>query len=131
MLHREVASLYMAGHVSPCQALFHSEQTSNPIWMAVYGTGCCNMVIWFAVCSSAPRSQDTVEVMPHLCIDDRKRSTPVRRRFSRTQVGLESPITGGRAPTSSKNECSREVPSNAPLVVRPSLLHWCPVRLHL
>ena len=28
----------------PCQAFVHSEQTPNPIWMAVYGTRCYNMV---------------------------------------------------------------------------------------
>ena len=97
----------------PCQALVHSEQTPNSIWMAVYGTGCCNMVI---VCSSAPHSQDAVEAMPHLCIDDRKRPNPVRRRFSRTQAGMGSPITGKRAPIS-KTKCRREVPS------RHSTLH--------
>ena len=28
----------------PSQAPVHCEQTSNPIWIAVYGTGCYNMV---------------------------------------------------------------------------------------
>ena len=77
----------------------------------------------FAVCSSAPHSQDAVEAMPRLCVDDRKRPTPVRRRFSRTQASLGNPISGGRASTSSKNECRQKVPSRhtmLPPVVRPS-----------
>ena len=28
----------------PCQALVHSEQTLNSIWMAVYGTGCLHHI---------------------------------------------------------------------------------------
>ena len=75
-----------------------------------------DVIIWSAVCSSAPHSQDAVEAMPHLCIDDRKKPTPVWRRFSRTQAGLGSPIPGGRAPISSKNECRREVPSRHPML---------------
>ena len=34
----------------PCQALVHSEQTPNRIWMAVYGTGCYNMVYGLFLC---------------------------------------------------------------------------------
>ena len=70
-----------------------------------------DVIIWSAVCSSAPHSLDAVEAMPHLCIDDRKRPIPVRRRFSRTQASLGIPIPGGRASTSPKNECRQEVPS--------------------
>ena len=92
----------------PCQVLIHSELSRIPCGWWYMGQ---NVMIWSAVCSSAPHSLDAVEAMPHLCIDDRKRPTPVRRRFSRTQSGLGSPIPGGRASTSSKNECRREVPS--------------------
>ena len=92
-----------------------------------------DVIIPSAVCSSAPHSQDAVEAMLHLCIDDRKRPTSVRRRFSRTRAGLGIPIPGGRAFTSSKNECRREVLS-CHLMLHlwsPILLRWCPVRLHL
>ena len=75
-----------------------------------------DVVIWSAVCFSAPHSQDVAEAMPHLCIDDGKKPTPVRRRFSRTQASLGSPIPGGRVPTSSKKECRREVPSRHPML---------------
>ena len=70
-----------------------------------------DVIIWSAVYFSAPHPQNAVEAMLHLCIDDRKRPTPVRRRLSRTQAGLGSPMPGGRASTSSKNECRPEVPS--------------------
>ena len=99
----------------PCQALVRIEQTPNSIWMAICGTRCYNMVCSLLLCT-APHSQDAVEAMPHLGIDDRKRPTPVRRRFSRTQAGLGSPIPDGRASTSSKNECRREVPSRHPML---------------
>ena len=36
----------------PCQALVHSEQTPNPIWMAVCGTGCYNMVCGLFLCTT-------------------------------------------------------------------------------
>ena len=75
-----------------------------------------DVIIWSAICSSAPHSQDAVENMSHLCIDDRNRPNPVRRRFSRTQAGLESPISDGRASTPSKNECRREVLSRHPML---------------
>ena len=46
-----------------------------------------------------------MEAMPHFCIDDRKRPTPLRRQFTQTQAGLGSLIPSRRAFTSSKNEC--------------------------
>ena len=79
-----------------------------------------DVIIWDAVCSSAPHSQDAVEAMPHLCINDRKKPTPVWRRFIRTQAGLGSLIPGERASTSSKIACKRKELS------RHSMLHlWC------
>jgi len=38
---------------------------------------------WSTVCTSAQHSQVVEEVMPHLCKQERKRPTPVRRRLSR------------------------------------------------
>jgi len=39
---------------------------------------------WSAVCSSAAHSHAAEGVMPHLCKQEQKRPTPVRRRLSRT-----------------------------------------------
>ena len=113
----------MAGHVSDSNLAKLSFTVSKPrIPFGWRYTG-HDVIIWSAVCSSAPHSQDAVEAMPHLCINDRKRTTPVRRRFSRTQAGLVSPIPGGRASTSSKNECRREVLSRHPM------FHLCSAHL--
>ena len=101
----------MTGHVSDSHPAKFSLTVSRPRIPFGWRYMGQDVIIWSAVCSTAPHSQDAVEAMPHLCINDRKRPTPVRRRFSRTQAGLGSPIPGGRASTSSKNECRREVPS--------------------
>ena len=117
MLHREVASLHMDGHVSDSSHLaklpFTVKRPRIPFRWRYMGL---DVIIWFAVCSSAPHSQDAVEALLHLCIVDQKRPTPVRRRFSQTKAGLESPIPGEKASTSSKNECRREVPSRHPML---------------
>ena len=106
----------MASHISGSHLVQLSFIVSRP--RIPFGWRCMghDVIIWSAVCSSAPHSQDAVEAMPHLCIDDRKRSTPVRRRFSLTQAGLGSPMPDGRASTSSKNECSRDVLSRHPML---------------
>ena len=49
-----------------------------------------------AVCSTAPHSQFGVGARPHLCMDDLKQPTPVRRRLSLTQAVLDKPIPIGR-----------------------------------
>ena len=110
----------MAGQVSDSHLAQLSFTVSRP--RIPFGWRCMghDVIIWSAVCSSAPHSQDAVEAMPNLCIDDRKSHIPVRRRFSRTQAGLGSPIPGGRASTSSKNELqtrSALLPPNPPPVV--------------
>ena len=98
-----------------CQALVHSEHTPNPFqWQYMVH----DVIIWSAGCSSAPHLQDAVEAVSNLCLNDRKRPTSVRRRFSRSQAGLGSPIPGRRVSTSSKNECRREVPSRHPMLHR-------------
>ena len=109
----------MAGHVSDshlAKLSFTVGRFQIPFGWQYMGH---DVIIWYAVCSSAPHPQDAVEAMPHLCRDDRKRLTLVRRRFSRTQAGLRNPIPGGRASTSSKNECRREVP-----LLYPMLHQW-------
>ena len=75
-----------------------------------------DVIIGSAVCSSALHLQNAEEAMPDLCINSRKRPTPVRKWFSRTHAGLGSPISDGRASTSPKNECRREVPSGHPML---------------
>ena len=42
-------------------------------------------IMWSAVCSLAPHSHFAEEARPHLCMDDPKCPTPVRRRLSLTQ----------------------------------------------
>ena len=107
----------MVGHVSNSHLAKLSFRVNRPRMPFGWRYMGHDVIIWYAVCSSASHSQDAVEAMPHLCIDDRKKPTPVWRRFSRTQAGLGSPIPGGRASTSSKNECRLEVPS------RHAMLH--------
>ena len=45
-------------------------------------------IMWSAVCSLAPHSHSAKEARPHLCMDEPKRPTPVRRRLSLTQAVL-------------------------------------------
>ena len=87
----------MAGHVSDSHLTELSFTVSRPRIPFGWRYMGPDVKIWSAVCSSAPSSQEAVEAMPHLCIDDRKRPTPVRRRFSRTQAGFGSPVPGGRS----------------------------------
>ena len=61
-----------------------------------------------AVCSFAPHSHAGVGVIPHVCIVERNRPTPVRRQSSFTQEGLGKCTPGGRGPTS---RFSHEAPS--------------------
>ena len=65
MLHREVASLYMAGHVSDSHLAKLSFTVSRPRIPFGWRYMGQDVVIWSAVCSSAPHSQDYVEAMPH------------------------------------------------------------------
>jgi len=51
-----------------------------------------------AVCSSAPHLQLAESTKPHLCIVEWNSPTPVRRRFSLTQEGLDRVIHGGGGP---------------------------------
>ena len=45
---------------------------------------------WLAGSSLAPQSQFIVDAMPHLCIVEQKRPTPVLSQLSVTQAGLGS-----------------------------------------
>ena len=106
----------MAGHVSDSHLAKLSYTVSRPRISFGWRYMGQDVIIRSALCSCAPHSQYAMEAMPHLCIDDRKKPTPVRRRLSRTQVGLGSPIPDVRASTSSKNECGREMPSRHPML---------------
>ena len=44
--------------------------------------------MWFGVCSLAPHWNFAEKVRPHLCMDELKRPTPVRRQLSLTQAVL-------------------------------------------
>ena len=45
-------------------------------------------IMWSAVCLLAPHSHFAEKARPHLCMDEPKRPTPVRRRLSLTQAAL-------------------------------------------
>ncbi|CAK8692920.1 unnamed protein product [Clavelina lepadiformis] len=64
---------------------------------------------WSAVCSVAPHSHPDEGVSPHLCISERKRPTPVRRRLSLTQAGLARDIPGGFGSASAMKSRSLEM----------------------
>ena len=55
-------------------------------------------ITWSAVCSSAPHSHSGVGARPHLCIHERKRPTPVLKRFSLTQASLGKSSPEGSDP---------------------------------
>ena len=52
-------------------------------------------IMWSAVCSLAPHLHFAEEARPHLCMDEPKRPTPVRRRLSLTQAVLFKLISIG------------------------------------
>ena len=49
-------------------------------------------MLWSAVCLLAPHSHFAEEARLHLCMDEPKRPTPVRRRLSLTPAVLVKPI---------------------------------------
>ncbi|XP_076804591.1 uncharacterized protein LOC143448655 [Clavelina lepadiformis] len=53
------------------------------------------LITWSAVCSVAPHSHPGEGASPHLCMSERKRPTPVRKRLSLTQAVLARDIPGG------------------------------------
>ena len=125
----------MAGHVSDSHLAKLSYTVSRPRISFGWRYMGQDVIIRSALCSCAPHSQYAMEAMPHLCIDDRKKPTPVRRRLSRTQVGLGSPIPDVRASTVHHQKMNADVkrpPATQCFTCGPPiLLHWCPVRLHL
>ena len=52
-------------------------------------------IMWFAVCPLALHSHFAEEARPHLCMDEPKRPTTVRRRLSLTQAVLVKLIPKG------------------------------------
>ncbi|CAK8687580.1 unnamed protein product [Clavelina lepadiformis] len=52
------------------------------------------MITWSAVCSVAPHSHPGEAASPYLCMSERKRPTPVRKRLSLTQAVLARDIPG-------------------------------------
>ena len=56
-------------------------------------------IIWSAVCSLAPHSYFAEEARPHLCMNEPKRTKPVRRRLSLTKAVLIKLIPIGLALT--------------------------------
>ena len=77
------------------QNLVSSSKTVRPI--IPRGARCVGHVkkMWFAVCSLAPHSHFAEEARPHLCMDEPKRPTPVRRQLSLTQAFLVKLIPMG------------------------------------
>ena len=77
------------------QHLVLSSKSVRPI--ITQGARCVGHVkiVWSAVCSLAPHSHLAEEARPHLCMDELKRPTPVRRRLSLTQAVLVKLIPMG------------------------------------
>ena len=70
------------------QHLVLSSKTARPI--IPQGAQCMGhiMIMWSAICSLAPRLHFAKEARSHLCMDEPKRRTPVRRRLSLIQAVL-------------------------------------------
>ena len=77
------------------QHLVSSSKTVRPI--IPRGTRCMGYVkiMWSAVCSLAPHSHFAERARPHLCVDEPKRPTPVRRRLNLAQAVLVKLISIG------------------------------------
>ena len=75
-----------------------SSKTVRP--RAPCGARCIGHAVstWSAVCSEAPHSQFGEGAIPHLCMDEWNRPTPVRRRLSLTKAARGKPIPTGLAP---------------------------------
>ena len=99
----------MSGHVSDSHFLRVSSSDARPRAPCGCRYKGQDVITWSAVCSAAPHSQDAEGAIPHLCMVERKRPTPVRRRLSLTQRGLGKCIPGGKELTSDMNAWSREV----------------------
>jgi len=68
------------------------------------------------VCTSVPHSQAADGDIPHLCKQERKPSTPVRRRLSRSHAILGRAVQGGWVPTSGMKLQSLVVFSNQSVI---------------
>ena len=79
---------HMLAVIELSQHFISSSKTVRPIILR--GARCTGHVktMWSAVCSLAPRSHFAEQARPHLCMDELKRPTPVRRRLSLTQAVL-------------------------------------------
>ena len=84
----------MVAAIELSQHLVLSSKTVRPI--IPRGARCIGHVkmMWSAVCSQAPHSHFAEEAPTHLCIDEPKRPTPVRRQLSWTgqQMLSRSPV---------------------------------------
>ena len=67
-----------------------------------------DVIKFSAFCFFAPHSQAAVEAVLHLCVSERNRPTPIRRRFSLTHAGLGKLNSGGVGLISSINVWSLE-----------------------
>ena len=82
-----------------------------------------------AVCSFAPHSQAAVEAIPHLCVSERNKPTPVCKNFSLTHAGLGKLNPGGVGLTSLINVQYRVerrfLATPCFIYIPPIVLHWC------
>ena len=87
----------MLAVMSLSQHRVRSSKTVRP--RAPCGARCIGHAVstWSAVCSDAPHSQFGEGARPHLCMNERNRPTPVRRRLSLTQAARGKPILTGLA----------------------------------
>jgi len=82
-------------------------------------------ITWSTVCSSAPHSQAAEETIPHLYKQERKRSTSMRRRLSRTHALLARVAPGDGCRWLSAESCGVVRPFHIPLVIRSVPPHVC------
>ena len=68
--------------------MFNHPKLSDPLFLEVPDVWDMLKIMLSAVWSLAPHSQFAEEARPHLCMDEPKRPTPVRRRLSLTQAVL-------------------------------------------
>ena len=79
-----------------------------------------------SICSLiVPHLQAAAEPIPHMCVSERNRSTPVRRRLSLTHAGLGKLIPGGVGITFPIDLWSPEVFFATPcsIYIPPIVLH--------
>ena len=85
------------------------------------------VIMYSAVCSFAPHSQDVIEAIPHLYVSEWIRPMLVWKQLSLTHAGLEKLILDGIEFASLINVWNQEVffAILCSILIPPIMLHWC------